>query len=233
MSKVKCRYCNCLIEYRETANYILFCPECKKQISLICEYGFGPVTPCSVFLGNNAVAQIIEESNDYILKIYHYRDFKLPFLQKRNTKTIPLKNSYLDALIESKDIIYEFLNNTNVGKLDIIRKNSVNICVFNTWNGRPWDAVYTVKECLVFDDLIEIVFTSYDRMLVYNPSGIKNTEKEFIIQDADKIKWIVVAADAEREILYEKKNGILYKNKKECVKLSPQKPALFMGLPLK
>lgn len=233
MSKVKCRYCDYLIEYRESANYVLFCPKCKKPISLVCEYGFGSVTPCSVFLGNNAVAEIIKESNDYVLKIYHHCNFKLPFLQKFNTKNIKLKSSYLDALIESKGIVYKLLNNTNIGKLDIIKKNSVNICVFNTWNGRPWDAVYSVKECLVFDDLIEIIFTSYDRIIVYNPSGIKNTEKEFIIQDADKIKWIVAAAAAEREILYEKKNGILYKNKKECVNISPQNPALFMGLPLK
>ena len=233
MSKIKCRYCNSLIEYRETANYMLFCPECKKPISLVCEYGFGPVTPCSVFLGNDAVAEIIKESDNYILKIYDYHNFKLPFLQKLNTKIIPLKSCYLDALMESKDVIYEFLNNTNVVKLDIIQKSNVNICVFNTWNGRPWDAVYTVKECFVFEDLIEIIFTSYDRIVIYNPSGIMNTEKEFIIQDADKIKWIVAAADAKHEILYEKKNGILYKNGKELIRISPQKPAFFMGLPLK
>ena len=55
---VKCK--NCRFEYSApiATNALYMCPECHAYAACSCEYGFGPITPCTVFLGDKAIARI-------------------------------------------------------------------------------------------------------------------------------------------------------------------------------
>lgn len=48
----KCNSCGQVYEYDGCANLIIFCPRCKKYDYLECEYGYGPVVPSIIKLGN-------------------------------------------------------------------------------------------------------------------------------------------------------------------------------------
>ncbi len=58
MQKIKCRKCNLEYDAPISGNDIYFCPKCHVQIACKCEYGFGPITPCSIYVGDKEVAQI-------------------------------------------------------------------------------------------------------------------------------------------------------------------------------
>ena len=67
---IECKYCDCKVSYAPRANFIVFCPECKREIYLECEYGYGPVTPCSVLLGEASIGTVtVNNKNEYLLEI--------------------------------------------------------------------------------------------------------------------------------------------------------------------
>lgn len=67
---VKCQFCGTVSEYETAANVIIYCPKCRKLISSECEYGFGPVTPCTVYLGENEIAKIILKDRYVLVSDY-------------------------------------------------------------------------------------------------------------------------------------------------------------------
>lgn len=54
----KCRRCGAEYQYTNFANIITFCPECRKMDMLQCEYGYGPVVPCRICLGDKTIGVI-------------------------------------------------------------------------------------------------------------------------------------------------------------------------------
>ena len=62
--KRKCNCCRKVFEHGVSANMIIFCPYCKNITGSISEYGFGPITPCDIYLGDQIIGHI---SNDYFL----------------------------------------------------------------------------------------------------------------------------------------------------------------------
>ena len=48
-----CKFCNKKFEYENSANMIIICPECKKVVKIICDYGFGSILPCDILVGIN------------------------------------------------------------------------------------------------------------------------------------------------------------------------------------
>ncbi|MBO4998582.1 MAG: hypothetical protein J6D02_11335 [Lachnospira sp.] len=58
MHSTVCRFCGEQFEHQRAANFIVFCPNCKKRTYLECEYGFGPIVPCSIFVGVMKVGEI-------------------------------------------------------------------------------------------------------------------------------------------------------------------------------
>lgn len=54
----RCRNCNKDFEHGISGNMILFCPYCRKCAGSISDYGFGPITPCDVYLGNRIIASM-------------------------------------------------------------------------------------------------------------------------------------------------------------------------------
>lgn len=92
MNCIKCKECNHEIYYKPTANFIIFCPKCLKYTYMECEYGYGPVTPCNIYLGEKEIGIVTEEDYKY-------------YLQTQYSDKIELRNTYLKALEESAAII--------------------------------------------------------------------------------------------------------------------------------
>jgi uncharacterized protein (DUF302 family) len=90
---VKCKVCNHEIYYEPCANFIIFCPKCFKYTFLECEYGYGPVVPCHIYLGEKEIGIVTEIKYKYFLQT-QYSDEK-----------IKLKKTYLEALKEAITII--------------------------------------------------------------------------------------------------------------------------------
>ena len=91
-----CKHCKQEIEYEISANFIVFCPHCKKYVFLQCEYGYGPVVPCRVLLGREEIAMITDA--DRRNGVYRYDSDKFDY-----HRTLQKKAS-LEALMEAKDL---------------------------------------------------------------------------------------------------------------------------------
>lgn len=88
-----CKECGHEIQYVPRANFIIFCPACLKYAFLQCEYGYGPVVPCQIYLGDKEIGVVTEENYNY-------------YLTRHDTgETIPLKQKYLEALQEAVAVI--------------------------------------------------------------------------------------------------------------------------------
>lgn len=100
MKLEKCKQCNHDIEYEISGNFIVFCPDCRKYAFLLCEYGFGPVVPCKILLGQEEIAMVTYHDRNN--SIYRYDSDKF-HIHKVLAKT------YLEALLEAKDITAFYL----------------------------------------------------------------------------------------------------------------------------
>ncbi len=58
MRHIMCEECNHDYSAPEENNAIYICPHCHTYADYICEYGYGPITPCSIFLGDTKIAKI-------------------------------------------------------------------------------------------------------------------------------------------------------------------------------
>jgi hypothetical protein len=207
MHTIECKYCDCKVSYISSANFIVFCPECKREIVLECEYGYGPVTPCSILLGENSIGTVTEnDKNEYLLKI------------ESDNRQIKLKKSYLEALHEASEIVKEILMPTTKNKVLYsfkIKKQGGSLCFFGDWFGRPGDNFHRIKNYSYQDDVLEIVFNEWERLIVFEPLGVINTDKEFSIKQAKMVKWSWYSyGSSEKElnkISYELTDGNVYK----------------------
>ena len=91
-----CKFCNKKFEYENSANMIIICPECKKVVEIICDYGYGPILPCNILVGSKIVGTI-EDEDKLISKEF---DFE-----------IKLKEGHKDLAIynEATKIIQQYL----------------------------------------------------------------------------------------------------------------------------
>ena len=60
---VKCRKCEREYLVPLRANFMFFCPECKEYNGCECDYGFGPITPCAIFVGDKEIGKITKGEN--------------------------------------------------------------------------------------------------------------------------------------------------------------------------
>lgn len=69
MAKRICDRCGYAYEAKCNApNIIYLCPKCFNYVGCECEYGFGPIVPCSILLGGKKIAEIVyNDSNGYRL----------------------------------------------------------------------------------------------------------------------------------------------------------------------
>jgi len=57
-----CRFCGNVYRYEGAANFIAFCPHCKEHDITECEYGYGAVTPCRIYLGERTIGEVKGDS---------------------------------------------------------------------------------------------------------------------------------------------------------------------------
>lgn len=91
----RCQHCNTEFEYEISGNFIVFCPHCRKCVLVECEYGYGPVVPCNIFLGKEEIATVTNHTKN--VSVYRYDSDKF------NIHKI-LSKKYLEALEEARDI---------------------------------------------------------------------------------------------------------------------------------
>ena len=91
-----CKFCNKKFEYENSANMIIICPECKKVVKIICDYGFGSILPCNILVGSKIVGKI-EDGDKLISKEFGFE--------------IKLKEGHKDLAIynEATKIIQQYL----------------------------------------------------------------------------------------------------------------------------
>lgn len=94
-TKIDCKYCGYSTQYKPLgANFIIFCPDCKKVMFLECEYGYGPAVPCDYYYRNQIIGKVFKDNkNNYVLN------------SSLLSVNQDLKSSYLDALYEAANII--------------------------------------------------------------------------------------------------------------------------------
>lgn len=210
---IECKYCDSNVNFPSAANFVLYCPHCKREILMECEYGFGPVTPCAFLLGEEIYGTVMEDfMHDYILEL--------------NGKCIKLKEKYLKALEEADRIVRRDLKpelqNETFGQLEVKKKRG-SLCFYGDWFGRPCDNCHVIRTCSYFDNVLEIVFDEWERLIVIEPIGIVNTETEFYISDAKEVKWSWYpygTTEKMKRISYEYSEGMVYKryqNQKEVI----------------
>ncbi|MDD4849910.1 MAG: hypothetical protein PHO10_04330 [Gemmiger sp.] len=99
-----CKHCKKEYEYQGGVNLIVFCPHCKTFDYLECEFGYGPVVPCTVSVGSKEIGVITCQNSAqpggqneyrYDCDTYHFHGV--------------LKHQYLEALHEARDITANFL----------------------------------------------------------------------------------------------------------------------------
>ena len=100
MGSIICQECDYEISYIQCVNFIVFCPNCLKQSYLECEYGYGPVIPCHILLGEKEIGIITKRGYTYVLQT-QYSD-----------RVIKLEKEYLEALKEAAEIIKGMLEAT-------------------------------------------------------------------------------------------------------------------------
>ena len=88
-----CHKCKAEYEYDEYPNIMLFCPKCGHFDYMCCDFGFGPMAPCTISQGREVLGEVVTKENDYYLTS---EKFKIE--QKLN-------NLYNEALMEAGRII--------------------------------------------------------------------------------------------------------------------------------
>ena len=56
--RLQCTNCNHEFIGKEEANAIYLCPKCFEYVNINCEYGFGPIVPCIIYLGDREIGKI-------------------------------------------------------------------------------------------------------------------------------------------------------------------------------
>ncbi len=178
LKDMSCIYCDTKFPVETYANYSVICPCCKRNIFLECEYGYGPVTPCRIYLGSETAGIVESEENRYYLTM--------------NSAKIPLSKTYLDAIGEAVEILNRHLGISHHSKnLDILTQKG-SLCFYGDWFGRPYDNCHKIIHTAYDGEILEIQFDQYERLLVYNPENVSSTEQELKIEKAQKIKWIYI-----------------------------------------
>ncbi len=220
METIECIYCDTKISYQLSANFIVFCPKCKRYVFAECEYGYGPVTPCNILLGDRKIGTVDEGRDGYYLEY--------------ESEKIMLEKRYLEALQEASEIVKEKMHlykRKKESELFEIKKNGGSICFYGDWFGKPGDNFHKIKEYSFDGEILVIIFNSGERLIVLEPSVVNNSETEFSIGNAKRVKWSWYpygGAEKEMEkISYELRDGKVYKISKYGEQIIERKEPYF------
>ncbi len=219
---LECIYCDTSFSVEACANFAAICPCCKRSAYLECEYGYGPVTPCRIYLGGEITGVVESQKTDYHLNINH--------------RKIRLAKTYLDAIAEAEKIVKKRLHIFRSGKdLHLLTKGG-SLCFYGDWFGRPYDNYHKIVRTHYDGEILEIQFAHSERLLVYNPKGITNTTQELRIEKASKLKWLYIPYGVRttkyRSITYAMEGNTLFKETahgKELLPSAEPSAAVYMG----
>lgn len=65
--KIVCKDCDTEYEIPRSANFMYFCPKCKVYNGAECDYGYGAIVPCKIYLGEELLGAITGSAGDYRL----------------------------------------------------------------------------------------------------------------------------------------------------------------------
>lgn len=137
-----------------------------------------------------------------------------------------LSGNWTEQKQELYDWMIEMENNYE------IKMRGGSMCFYGEWFGRPYDNFHRVKRASIINDTLTIQFEGGEILTAASPGNIKNTEKEFIIVDAESIEWTwfyyerTQSSEIHRGYVYQKKaNGSYTKsfNGKEVI-FHPKEP---------
>lgn len=189
------KYCDTIFERKQYANYSVRCPHCHRLLEHLSDYGFGPVTPFHILVGNEVVG-VVDEDADYYLNFQGAR--------------IKLKERYLKAVEEAEQYIVDKLQLAIKSvEADIVTKRG-SLFFFGESFGRPYDNIHKIKSVHYDGELLVICFDQWEELFVYNPQDIESTEKELRIGCASKVKWRYIPYGSSleyRTLTYECKDG--------------------------
>ena len=57
--KIVCNSCKSEYVIPISANFMYFCPKCRKLIGFECEYGFADIAPCEIYLGEKRIGRLL------------------------------------------------------------------------------------------------------------------------------------------------------------------------------
>lgn len=74
-----------------------------------------------------------------------------------------------------------------------LKLKSGSLRFWGEWFGRPYDNYHNINNLLLFKDenfqVLEIQFGQDEVLSIWNPKGIIIDDKNFIIEDAEKLRW--------------------------------------------
>ena len=175
---LECIYCDAKFSVMIHANFTVSCPCCKRHVYMECEYGYGPVTPCQIYLGEEIVGVIESEENNYYLKM--------------NGQKIQLNQTYMNAISEAEELVKSRLNISRPSENVNILTKGGSLCFYGDWFGRPCDNYHKILHTSYDGEILEIIFDQHQHLLVYQPEGITSTEQELEITKAQKVKWLFI-----------------------------------------
>ncbi len=173
---LECIYCNTKFSVEICANFSVICPCCKRSIFLECEYGYGPVTPCHIYLGNKIVGIVESQAAHYTLNI--------------ESQKIKLSKTYLEAILEAEEVIKKHLKIFRSNRELPISTQGGNLCFYGDWFGRPCDNFHKIVHTSYDGEILEINFDHSERLIIYEPENITSTKHDLKIAKAKKIKWL-------------------------------------------
>lgn len=220
----ECIYCDTRFSVEMHANFIVICPCCKRTIFSECEYGYGPVTPCQIYLGEKIVGIVESKATNYYLNM--------------RPDIFTLKETYLNALSEAENVVKKRLGifcPIPTKKLQILTQKG-RLCFYGDWFGKPYDRFRKIIHTDYDSEVPEIIFDSSERLLIYNPQNIVSTEHELKIEKAEKIKLMYTSygtgTPKHSTIIYTAKCGDISKETKYGIEhLTVEEPfcAVYLG----
>ncbi|WP_297957944.1 hypothetical protein [uncultured Ruminococcus sp.] len=105
MLERKCRYCGKEYKYEGVANFIAFCPHCKRYDFSESEYGYGSITPCRIIIGEKTIGEVKGDSKSG----YELLVPELEIYEKLNESIFPLT--------QAADIV-DYKMNQEMGYMD-------------------------------------------------------------------------------------------------------------------
>ena len=97
----KCHSCGNEYEFYNSGNMMIFCPHCHHCDNVCCDFGFGPVTPCSIDMGTERLGVITIEKNG--------REERYKLVSEKYGIDTFLKSSYMEAIGEAGRMISDMI----------------------------------------------------------------------------------------------------------------------------